>query len=95
MKLIEIYNCEIDLHNDISTACLFSDSEVAILTCAGDVLIYDYQNKSQRKFFDLGPKRQIGYRDGGFDATAASSIYVMDNIVVVVNDYNLICEGWK
>lgn len=87
MELIENINREINLSADIQTISFLSETELVILTCAGEVILYNVKSEHSEILFETNSTRGIRYLDGGFDPTAESSIYTMDDIIVVVNDY--------
>lgn len=85
MKANKIYNITLDTEDTIVAATLSKPNEVVMLMSSGDVVRYDLDKKEGRHLFTV--KSKIGYADGGFDITAETSIYTMDEIVVVVNDF--------
>jgi hypothetical protein len=87
MKLVEVFNEKLNLQNDIQSASLLSESEIVILTNKGEMLLYNYKTQEQEALFDAKKGLGFTYSDGGFDPSADSSIYTMDDIIVVVNNY--------
>lgn len=87
MNLITIFDGTVELADDIQAAELWNKTEIIILTCTGEVILYNIETNNAETLFETNPKRGIQYADGGFDPTAQSSIYTMDDIIVVVNDY--------
>lgn len=87
MNLIEKFNETINLSDDIQSASFLNENKLAILTRTGEVILYSMKTKEQEKLFETNPENGILYSDGGFDPNAQSSIYTMDDIIVVVNDY--------
>lgn len=56
-----------------------------MLLSSGLVIRHKLETQSNQVLFSV--KSNFSYEDGGFDLEAKSSIYTMDQIVVVVNDY--------
>jgi hypothetical protein len=61
--------------------------ELVLLMSTGDVIRYQIENQTGQILFSV--KDGFEYSDGGFDITAQSTIYTLDEIVVVVNDFKL------
>ena len=78
---------ELALADDIQAAALLDDSRAIVLTTSGVVGAARLGSGSFEQIFDTNPPKNVHYSDGGFDSSAASSVYVMGEIVVVVNDY--------
>jgi hypothetical protein len=87
LNLVEIYNDEICLQNDIQAASLLREHEIVMLTDIGEVLLFNYKTKEQKTLFDAKKGHGFHFTDGGFDPSADSSIYTMGDIIVVVNNY--------
>ncbi|WP_046368638.1 hypothetical protein [Flavihumibacter petaseus] len=85
MKLNKIYDIEFDTEDTIVAATLSKINEVVMLMSSGSVVRFNLDDRAGRHLFSV--KSEFGYPDGGFDLTAKSSIYTMDEIVVVVNDF--------
>jgi hypothetical protein len=58
---------------------------IGIVDGSGSVSRYDMKARKGQYLFSV--KSEIGFSDGGFDINAKSTIYTLDTIVVVVNDY--------
>lgn len=80
-----VYDITFDTDNSIIAATLSKPNEVIMLMSSGDVVRFNLDDKNGKYLFSV--KSDIEYTDGGFDITAVSSIYTMDEIVVIVNDY--------
>lgn len=80
-----VYDITFDTDNSIMAATLSKPNEVVMLMSSGNVIRFNLDDKNGKYLFSV--KSGIGYTDGGFDITAESSIYTMDEIVVIVNDY--------
>lgn len=72
---------------DINEVELKNENELIILTKQGDVYLYKIDMQIIELLFQIHPDKGIQYADGGFDLEAKSSIYTLDDIVVVVNDF--------
>jgi hypothetical protein len=84
MKTNKIYEITFDTEETIMTATLSKANEVVMLMSSGTVIRFNLDDKNGKHLFSV--KSIISYSDGGFDITAKTSIYTMDEIVVVVND---------
>ncbi|MCL1917257.1 MAG: hypothetical protein FWG14_02900 [Peptococcaceae bacterium] len=87
LNLVMVFDDQINLENDIQSAAFFNEGEVVILTNKGEVLLYNFHTKEHKDLFETNPGKGLQYSDGGFDPSADSSIYTLDNIIVVVNNY--------
>jgi len=87
LNLIEVFYGELDWQDDIQAASMYSENEIVILTCKGVVFIYNCQTRESRELFEINPEHGVQYSDGNFDPSAVSSVYTMDSVVVVTNDY--------
>lgn len=74
-----------DFQESILTATLSNSNELVMLIDSGEVLKYKIAEQSKHYLFSV--KSNTGYTDGGFDINAKSTIYTLDNIVVIVNDF--------
>jgi hypothetical protein len=85
MKTNKIYDITFDTDETIMTATLSKSNEVVMLMSSGSVIRFNLDDRVGKHLFSV--KSDIGYSDGGFDMTAKTSIYTMDEIMVVVNDF--------
>lgn len=85
MNITPIYTREHGTDNTIVTASLSAPGEYVLLLSSGDVIRQKMNAAEKEHLFSV--QSSMGYRDGGFDISAPSSIYTLDDIVVVVNDY--------
>jgi hypothetical protein len=85
MKTQTNYNITINTNETIIAATLSKVDEAILLMSSGNVIRLNLNNQKSEQLFAV--KSAISYDDGGFDLTAKTSIYTMDEIVVVVNDY--------
>ncbi len=85
MKTTIIYDITLDASETIMTATLSKSNEVVMLMDSGSVIRFNLDDKKGWHLFSV--KNGITYSDGGFDILAKTSIYTMDEIVIVVNDY--------
>ena len=84
METVKIY--EIPSEATIITTALCAPEEMVCLFDSGKVIRYKI-GESEGKYLFSVTKSVYTYEDGGFDLTAPISIYTLDDIVVVVNDY--------
>jgi len=87
LNFIELCNENLNIQDNICAVSFCNKDELVILTCTGEVLLYHLSSKKLELLFETNPNNGLKYADGGFDPTASSSIYTMDSIIVVVNDY--------
>ncbi|NIG54072.1 hypothetical protein [Chitinophaga sp. Cy-1792] len=85
MELKTIYKNTLTGEPTITTATILSHNELVILLNNGDVNHLNFRENTYSHAFSM--KSSFTFDDGGFDASAPSSIYTMDEIIVVVNDY--------
>lgn len=85
MKVNKIYDITFDTDNTIMTSTLSKSNEIVMLMSSGSVVRVNLDDKNIVRLFSV--KNNINYTDGGFDLTAKTSIYTMDEIVVIVNDF--------
>ncbi|MBN9295633.1 MAG: hypothetical protein J0I41_01420 [Filimonas sp.] len=86
--MIEINNhCDVALatNDTIIAAAISGKDEVVFLLSNGTMYRYNTTTQKEESLFSV--KSQIGYSDGGFDLDAPSTIYTLDEIVVIVNDF--------
>ena len=85
MKANKIHDITFDTDETIMTATLSKPNEVVMLMSSGAVIRFNLDNQKGKHLFSV--KSDFDYSDGGFDITAKTSIYTIDEIVVVVNDF--------
>lgn len=85
MRLNKIHGITFDSNETIMAATLLKSNEIVMLMSSGNVIRFNIDDQKGKHLFSV--KSDIGYSDGGFDLTAKTSIYTMDEIVVVVNDF--------
>lgn len=85
MQLTQIQSITINTEEKIITSALCSPNELVILLSSGDVIRYNSEDQSGEHLFSV--KSDFSYKDNGFDIEAPSTIYTLDSIVVIVNDY--------
>lgn len=85
MNTDKIYDITFDTDETIMAATLSKPNEVVMLMSLGSVVRFNLDARQGEYLFSV--KSGFTYSDGGFDITAKSSIYTIDEIVVVVNDY--------
>jgi len=85
MKIEQQYEIIFDIDETLIAATMSKPNEAVIVLSSGNVIRFNLDEKKREDLFSL--KSSIGYSDGGFDITAKISIYTLDEIVVVVNDF--------
>lgn len=90
MKIRKLHEINFDADETIMTATISQPDEIVMLMSSGNVVRFNLNEKKGMPLFSV--KSNTVYSDGGFDITAKSSIYTLDDIVVVVNDYK--CHGF-
>ncbi|MDJ1502827.1 hypothetical protein [Xanthocytophaga agilis] len=90
METEKIFEIKFSGEETIVSATLSNFDECVMLLSSGDVIRYNLLEQTGQHLFSVGS--QIERSDGGFDIQAPSTIYTLDSIVVVVNDYK--CQGF-
>jgi hypothetical protein len=85
MKVNKIREISLNIEENILSASLSNPTELVLLTSSGSILRYNTDANTGKQLFSV--ISDMGYSDGGFDLAAQTSIYTMEEIVVVVNDY--------
>ncbi|MBS0030816.1 hypothetical protein ACTJJ0_27280 [Chitinophaga sp. 22321] len=85
MKLAFIQEIISTSDASIVAASLSAPDEYVLLLSSGNVVRQKAGETAAKHLFSV--ESSMGYQDGGFDIAAPSTIYTMDDIVVVVNDY--------
>lgn len=85
MKKNKVYEITFDTDETIITSTLSKTNEIVMLLSSGGVIRFNLESKEGKYLFSV--QNGFSYTDGGFDITAKTSIYTMDEIVVVVNDF--------
>jgi hypothetical protein len=87
MQLHQILDITFETEETISTATLSGRNEVVMLMRSGGVIRYNLEKLEGKYLFSAAVSPGLSYPDGGFDLNAKSTIYTLDDIVVVVNNY--------
>jgi len=85
MELIKIHETAFEGDETILCASPINANEWVMLVNSGRVIRYKASESSSKTVFNV--KSMVSYSDGGFDLSAPSSIYIMDPVIVVVNDF--------
>jgi len=85
MKINKTHEITFDTDETIITVTISKSNEIVMLMNSGNVIRFNLNEKKGNHLFSV--KSNIEYSDGGFDITAITSIYTLDEIVVVVNDF--------
>jgi len=82
MEINQIHNILLETDDNIMSTTIASPNELVLLLSSGDVVRYDIEKQEQKHLFSVLDKYQKS-----FDIQAKSSIYTLDDIVVVVNNF--------
>jgi len=85
MEITKIHDIKFDTEESIITATLATENKLIMLMSSGNVICYNINEQKGEHLFSV--KSNFTNKDGGFDINAKSTIYTMDSIVVIVNDY--------
>lgn len=87
MSKIKLKQSTFDLLIDdkISAANLLNEKEVVLYTGSGDVILYNMQTEEYVNL--LADKNFSKFTTSGLDPELETTIYTMNNIIVIVNDY--------
>lgn len=83
----EVVQTRAIIEGKIVALSLQDKENVVLVTSKGEVLLCSLCSGACTQLFHTKPKNGIYYKDGGFDVSSPISIYTMDEIVVVVNDF--------
>lgn len=87
MRIEKIYSTLINIEDNINTAAVFDKEHFIVLTDTGKVMRFGAGDDKGKVLCRVAAQDGVAYRDGGFDPTAKSSFYIMDNYIVIANDY--------
>jgi len=85
MKITKVHDITFNIEEDIMTASLSAHNELVMSMSSGKVIRYNIDEQKEQDLFPV--KGSLQYSDGGFDINAPSTIYTLDSIVAIVNDY--------
>ncbi|WP_121965487.1 hypothetical protein [Myroides sp. N17-2] len=85
MKIEQKYSYTLNSEETILSATLSKEDEVVMVLSNGDVVKYNFLSNEATEVSTL--KDSIKYPDNGFDLTDWISIYTLDDIIVIVNDF--------
>ena len=85
MKINKIYEKTFDIDQTIVSAKMSSKDEAVLLMSTGNVVRHNINDETTQAIFTA--KSPFSHSDGGFDINAQTTIYTLDSIIVVVNDY--------
>lgn len=85
MKLHKLYDITFDTDDTILNATLSKSNEIVMLMSSGNVVRFNLDDRNGKHLFSV--QSIISYTDGGFDLNAKTSLYTIDEIVVIVNDF--------
>lgn len=85
MKIKIKHEISFSHQESILTATVKNSNEIVMLMSSGEIVNYNITEKNSQSLFSV--KNNIGYSDGGFDVNEKSTLYTLDNIMVIVNDF--------
>ncbi|WP_298510103.1 hypothetical protein [uncultured Kordia sp.] len=85
MKITKVHNITFDTEETIQSTTFATSNELVMLLSSGAVVRYTIDKQEGEHLFSV--KSNFSYQDGGFDINAKTTIYTLDSIVVIVNDY--------
>lgn len=90
MKIEQKYSYTLATEDTILSATLSKENEIVMVLSNADVIRHNLNTNTTEVVFTLNDS--MNYSDGGFDLTSPISIYTLDDIIVVVNDFK--CHGY-
>lgn len=78
---------EIIFQENIITPHQKNDAELIILLDNGSVINYNRIQKEKKELFTITAPKNVNFSDGGFDEKSHCSIYSLDDIIVISNDW--------
>ena len=85
LEIKKIHDLTFDTEETILATTLSAPNECVMLMSDGKIIRYNIEKEDNEVLFSV--KNRVSYSDSGFDIHAPSTIYTMDSIVVIVNDY--------
>jgi len=85
MNIEKLHEVVFNMEETIVTATMSKPNEIVMLLSSGNVGRFNLDEQKGTYLFSV--KSSFESSDGGFDLTAKSTIYTLDEIVVVVNDF--------
>ncbi len=85
MNIENLYGVELDTDDPVMAVTMSKANEIVMLLSSGNVVRYHFDKQDGEALFSVISRFTLS--DGGFDITDKSSIYTIDEIVVVVNDF--------
>lgn len=85
MEITKLHNISLSTEESIITTSLSAPNELVMLMSSGNVVRYNVDEQKKHHLFSI--KSSFSYTDGGFDINSPSTIYTLDSIVVIVNDF--------
>lgn len=87
MRIEKLYTSKIDMKQNINTAAILDEEHFVLLTDKGDIIVFAGDGKEGEILYQTNAEKGVAYPDGGFDPAAESSFHIMDNYIVIANDY--------
>jgi len=85
MEITKIHDITFSTEESIMSASMSGQNEIVMLMSSGKVMRYNILEQKGQFLFSV--KSPFTHEDGGFDINAPTTIYTLDSIVVIVNDY--------
>ncbi|MGL4583016.1 MAG: hypothetical protein ACRCVU_08545 [Flavobacterium sp.] len=85
MKIEQKYTYTLASEDTILSATLSKEDEVVMVMSNGNVIKYNFLSNETTEISTL--KDSMGYTDNGFELTEPISIYTLEDIIVIVNDF--------
>jgi hypothetical protein len=85
MEITKVHDITFSTEESIMTTSLSAPNELVMLMSSGNVIRYNIAEQKGQHLFSV--KSNFSHEDGSFDVNAPSTIYTLDSIVVIVNDY--------
>jgi len=83
MTIEKVQHLKFDTKEQVKAATISASNELVLLMDSGYAIRYDIDQQKREELFSV----KTNHRDGGFDINAPSTIYTLNSIVVVVNDF--------
>lgn len=85
MEINKSHETLFETNETVLSASLYNKGELVALMSSGNVISYNIKERVKEYLFST--ESVFSYADGGFDINSPSTIYTLDSIVVLVNDY--------
>lgn len=86
METTKIFDVSFAGQNKVICCEMANDKDAIMLMSNGNVISWNF-DEIDGKYLFSATKDNTSYRDGGFDLASSCKLYVLDDIVVVVNEF--------